>query len=312
MVYRDSSGYNGLIIFNEIVIIFPVKIFPGMVTLTVPTMRLLNASTNVAIAAVFRLHIAFLLAGIAARIPEYLAFGSIMYATYTLDRALECKEDSINKSELCGANRTVGLVACISAFFAGTVLLFHDGIYLAPLLPFIIGFLYSKGLRIGSYNLKLKGSLGGKNIIVGLTWGGTIALIVGQWCSSLQTVSIIFFFFGVKLFINSCVNDFKDIQGDIIAGVRTLPAYLGEQLTKKVLLLILTAMYCLIACAIFFSLIRNEWIILLFSLVITLVFLVMYSPSFENSPSIINRKMREIAIYWESGVCLGLRACVAV
>ena len=283
-----------------------------MVLFATPTMRLLNASTNVAIAAVFRLHIAFLLAGIAARIPEYVAFGFIMYATYTLDRALECKEDSINKSELCGANRTIGLVACITAFFSGTVILFYDGIYLAPLLPFIIGYLYSKGLRVGSYKLKLKGSLGGKNIIVGLTWAGTIALIVSQWCSSIQTLSIIFFFFGVKLFINSCVNDFKDVQGDIAAGVKTLPAYLGEKLTKKVLLLTLAGMYCLITFAIFFSVIKNEWIILLFSLVITIVFLVVYSPSFETSNSIFNRKMREIAIYWESGVCLGLRACVPV
>ena len=283
-----------------------------MVLFALPTLRLLNASTNVAIAAIFRLHIAFLLAGIAARIPEYIAFGLIMYATYTLDRALECKEDAINKSELCGANRTVGLVACMIAFFAGTVLLFLDGIYLAPLLPFIVGFLYSKGLRIGSSTLKLKGSLGGKNIIVGLTWAGTIALIVSQWCSSIQTVSIIFFFFGMKLFINSCVNDFKDVQGDIAAGVRTLPAYLGEKLTKKVLLLALSGKHCLIAFAVFFSVIRNEWIILLFGLLITLMFLVVYSPSFETSTSIINRKMREIAVYWESGVCLGLRACVTV
>lgn len=282
-----------------------------MVLFAMPTLRLLNSSTNVALAAGFRLHIAFLLAGIAARIPEYIAFGLIMYATYTLDRALECKEDTINKSELCGANRTIGLVACITTFLAGTVLLFNDGIYLVPLVPFIIGFLYSKGLRIGSYRLKLKGSLGGKNIIVGLTWAGTIALIVSQWCSSIQTLSIIFFFFGVKLFINSCVNDFKDVQGDIAAGVRTLPAYLGEKLTKKVLLLTLAGMYCLIAFAVFFSVIRNEWIILLFSLVITLVFLVVYSPSFETSTSVFNRKMREIAIYWESGVCLGLRVCVA-
>jgi len=275
-------------------------------------MRLLNSSTNVAISAGLRLHIAFLLAGIAVRIPEYCAFGLLMYATYTLDRALDCKEDAINKSELCGANRTIGLLACIIAFCIGTILLFRDGIYLAPFVPFLIGYVYSKGVRIGSYKLKLKGSLGVKNVIVGITWAGTIALIVSQWCSSIQTVVIIFLFYGMKLFINSCVNDFKDVKGDIIAGVITLPACLGEKLTKKVLILILAGMYSIMAFAIFFNVIRDEWIVLLFSLVVTIAFLMVYSPSFENSSSVFYRKMREFAIFWESVISLGIRACVAV
>ena len=276
----------------------------------IPTLKLLNSSTVVAISAGFRLHIAFLLAGIATRFIPYIAFALIMYATYTLDRALECKEDAINKSELCGANRKIGLAACALAFLVGTILLFMDGIYLAPFLPFVIGYFYSKGFRFGSFQLKLKGSLGGKNIIVGITWAGTIALIVSQWCNSLMTVGIIFLFYSLKVFITSCVNDFKDVRGDVIAGVRTLPAHLGEKTTKKVLLAILAAMYTVMGFAIFFGTIRDEWVILLFSLVVTIAFLVVYSPSFENSPSVFYRKMRELAISWESIISIGVRACV--
>ncbi|MGB7788393.1 UbiA family prenyltransferase [Methanoregula sp.] len=290
---------------------YRVKISSGVTFFDTPTMRLLNSSTVVAISAGLRLHIAFLLAGIAARIPEYFAFGLLMYATYTLDRALDCKEDAINKSELCGANRTIGLVACMIAFCAGTILLFLDGIYLAPFLPFIIGYVYSRGFRIGSFRLKLKGSLGVKNVIVGITWAGTIALIVGQWCNSIQTVGIIFLFYSMKIFVTSCVNDFKDVKGDIVAGVKTLPAYLGENLTKKVLLLILATLYSMMAYAVFFGVVRDEWIVLLFSLVVTIAFLLVYSPSFENSPALFYRKMREFVISWESLISLGLRACVA-
>ena len=87
-------------IFQGIVITSPVKIFPGMTFFNKPTMRLLNSSTVVAISGGLRLHVAFLLAGIAPRIFEYMAFALIVYATYTLDRTLECKEDSINRSEL--------------------------------------------------------------------------------------------------------------------------------------------------------------------------------------------------------------------
>ena len=276
-----------------------------------PTLRLLNSSTVVSISAGFRLHIAFLLAGIAAHIPQYFAFALIMYATYTLDRALDCKEDAINKSELQGANRTIGLIACILAFGAGTVLLFLEGIYLAPFLPFVIGYFYSRGFRIGNFKLKLKGSLGVKNIIVGITWAGTIALIVGQWCSSIKTVIIIFLFYSMKIFVTSCVNDFKDVRGDISAGVRTLPAYLGESLTKKILILLIAVVYSMMAFAIFFNIVRDEWVILLFGLIITIAFLLVYSPSFENSPVIFYRKMRELVISWESCISLGLRVCVA-
>jgi 4-hydroxybenzoate polyprenyltransferase len=275
-----------------------------------PTLRLLNASTVVAISGILRLHIAFLLAGISPRILDYCAFALIIYSTYTLDRSLDCAEDTINRSELCGANRKTGLAACLAAFLGGAILLGLDGIYLATFLPFIIGYFYSRGFRIGSFRLKLKGGLGMKNVIIGLTWGGTIALIVARWCGSLQTVCIIFLFYGLKVFVTSSINDFKDVRGDISAGIRTLPAILGEERTKEILIITLVGLYGMMAGAIYLHSIRDEWIVLLFSLVITVAFLVIYSPSFDKSPALVYRKMREFVISWEPVVALGLRACV--
>jgi len=281
-----------------------------MNTQILPTLRLLNSSTVVAISAGLRLHIAFLLAGLTVRLTEYAAFALLMYATYTLDRSMDCKEDALNKTELNGAYRKAGLIACLVTFLAGTILLWHDGIYVAPFLPFVIGYLYSRGFRIGSFHLKLKGSLGMKNIIVGATWAGTMALIVNQWCTSIQTVTIIFLFFGLKIFVTSSINDFKDVRGDISAGIRTLPAVLGENLTKEVLIGMLMGVYGLTACAIYLHVIRDEWVILVFSLIVTVAFLVVYSPSFEKSPTVLYRKMREFVISWEPVVSLGLRAIV--
>ena len=88
-----------------------------------------------------------------------------------------------------------------------------DGIYLVPFSPFIVGYFYTHGIWVGSHTLKLRGSVGVKNIIVGITWGGTIALIAGQWTSSIVTVAILFLFYGSSVFVNSCVNDFKDFRG---------------------------------------------------------------------------------------------------
>jgi 4-hydroxybenzoate polyprenyltransferase len=275
-------------------------------------MRLLNSSTVVALSGGLRLHVAFLLAGIALRLPEYLAFSLIVYATYTLDRTFDCKEDAVNRGDLAGADRKTGLIACGLTFLAGAAILMYDGIFLAPVFPFVIGYLYTRGIRIGPFNLRFKAGAGIKNAVIGLTWGGTIALIVNQWCSSLVTVMVIFLFFGLKVFITSCVNDFKDVQGDIAAGIHTLPARLGECLTKKVLIAILLGSYLVILYALHGNIVRNEWVILAFGFILTLGFLVVYTPSFEDKAELVYRKMREFVISWESVIGLALRACVPV
>ncbi|ABS56495.1 UbiA prenyltransferase [Methanoregula boonei 6A8] len=275
-----------------------------------PTFRLLNSSTVVAIGGGLRLHIAFLLAGLAVQIPEYCACALIIYATYTLDRALDCKEDAINKPSLIGANGRIGILACIVAFLLGTFLFVRDGIYLAPFFPFIVGYIYTRGLQIGPYAFKLKGGAGIKNIIIGISWGGAIALVVSRYCGSIATVGVIFLFFGLKLFVTSCVNDFKDVRGDVAAGIHTLPAYLGENLTKKVLVIIIVALHIVMAYAVFFHVIQNEWIIIVYSFVITSSFLLVYSSSFEKSSLIICRRLREIVIYWESAITLVIRSCI--
>lgn len=270
------------------------------------TLHLLNSSTVVAISGGFRLHIAFLLAGLAVKIPVYCAGILIIYATYTLDRTFDCKEDAINRAELCGANRRIGFIACIVSFLLGLLIFSYEGIYIAPFFPFIVGYFYTHGIRIGTFKMKLKGGTGIKNIITGITWGGTIALIVCRWCGGLLTLGMVFLFFGLKTFVTSCVNDFKDIEGDTAAGILTLPACLGEDTTKCVLILLLLGLHCVMFYSIIMEIIQNEWVVLLIGLVILVSFLLVYSPAFENKDPIVYRKMREVAISWESAIALAL------
>jgi 4-hydroxybenzoate polyprenyltransferase len=309
---RNTTDYHSLKIFQGIVIKNPVKIFSAMAIFNPPTLRLLNSSTIVAISGALRLHVAFLLAGITPLLAEYLAFSLIVYATYTLDRSLGCKEDSINRSDLAGAERTAGIIACSATFIVGTVILVHDGIWVAPFFPLVIGYIYSHGIRIGNRSIRFKGGTGVKNTVIGITWGGTMALIAGQWCASIITVSVIFLFFSLKVFITSCVNDFKDIEGDMAAGIRTLPACLGERRTKTVLIAILLGSYGILLYALLHSIIQDEWVLISTGFLIMFVFLLIYTPSFERNSGVVFRKMREVAISWEAAIGLALRACVAV
>jgi 4-hydroxybenzoate polyprenyltransferase len=240
---------------------------------SIPTLRLLNASTVVALSGAFRLHVAFLLAGLHARLPVYAAFSLIVYATYTLDRALECREDVVNRAELCGASRNIGLFACAVTFLCGAAILARDGIYLASVFPFIVGYLYTRGIRVGKQAFKLKGSAGMKNLVIGITWGGAIALVVSRFCDSLPAVLIIFVFYCLKLFVTSTVNDFKDVTGDLAAGIRTLPSCLGEDLTRKVLILILICLHMVMFSCALADIVRNEWIVLFIGMVLLVAFL---------------------------------------
>lgn len=277
-----------------------------------PTMRLLNSSTIVAVAGGLRLNIAFLLAGLAMRIPEYCAFALIIYATYTLDRSMDCREDAINRADLLGANGNVGLFASIAAFTIGTIILVLDGIYLAPVFPFIVGYIYTRGIHIGPWTLRLKGGIGIKNAVIGITWAGTIALIVARWYPGVTAILVIFLFYFVKLFTTSCINDFKDVKGDLAAGIRTLPAYFGEPATKHALLCANIALHMVMIGSVILGIIAQEWVIILYSLIVNSLFLMVYSSSFEKSTHWLYRKLRNVVIYWESAISLILREIIPV
>lgn len=274
-----------------------------------PTLRLLNSSTVVAISGALRLHIAFLFAGIEPRIMVYLALGLIIYATYTLDRSLDCKEDAINKSELTASNKHVAIIACIIAFLAGAFILALENIYFASLFPYIIGYFYSKGIKIGKLELKLKGSMGGKNIVIGLTWGGTIASIVSKWTESIFTIISIFLFYTTKLFINSVLYDFKDIKGDTAAGIKTLPVCLGKDRTRKMLLMLCSSLHISMIIAFLIGFIMREMVILSYSFIIGAC-ASFWLTGLEAQELGIRKYAREIMIDGESAIALVLRSII--
>jgi 4-hydroxybenzoate polyprenyltransferase len=207
-----------------------------------PTLRLLSSSVPVGLSGGLRLCIAFLLAGITPLPLPCLAAGLVIYATYTLDRALPCAEDAINQRSLASANRRIAILWCGLTYLLGLVLFLWDGILLAPLVPLVIGYLYTHGVSLRGHSLKLKGGAGAKNAVIGLTWGGSIALVIAHFTAEPLVVIPIFLFYGMKLFINSSIFDMKDLEGDLAAGIRTLPACLGEARTRHLLVSLSSSM----------------------------------------------------------------------
>lgn len=270
------------------------------------TIGLLKSSVLVAFSGALRIHLAFILLHIQSSIHTCIAGGLIIYTVYTLDRALGSEEDTVNRTELNGSNKKVGFAVSLLAFMMGTYILAKEGMLSLAFIPFITGYLYSKGIKIGRFALKLKGGLGVKNIVVGLTWGIFIAGLAGSGCGNLVPIVLVFIFFGVKLFINSAIYDFKDIKGDTLAGINTLPVSLGTRKTRN----LLTAMHLLSHLALGIALIHGvlafEPLIVLYSFICGLICIQNFTNSEDEKLS--SRKLeRTFLVDGESTSILGLR-----
>lgn len=125
------------------------------------TIKLLSASLIVAISGGFKLYAAFLLLGAQPNLNLCFAFSLLVYSVYTLDRALKCKEDTINRRETESAKKLPAvLVICIVVLTSVLILIKEKVSPLIALFPFVIGFMYSHGLKIGKVSLRLKRSWG--------------------------------------------------------------------------------------------------------------------------------------------------------
>lgn len=270
------------------------------------TFELLKSSILVAFSGALRIHLAYLLLHIQSSILTCIAGGLIIYTVYTLDRALGAEEDTVNRTELNGSNKKVGLTVSLLAFITGTFILAKEGMLVLAFIPLITGYLYSKGIKIGKFALKLKGGLGMKNIVVGLTWGIFIAGLAGSGRGNLVPIVLVFIFFGVKLFINSAIYDFKDVKGDTLAGIKTLPVSLGTQKTRN----LLSAMHLLSHLALGIALIHGvlafEPLIIVYSFICGLICIQSFTGSEEEKPS-LQKLERTVLVDGESASILGLR-----
>ncbi len=275
------------------------------------TQELLKSSLLVAFSGALRIHIAFLLLQIHSSIFTCIAGGLVIYSVYTLDRALGSEEDIINRKELSGSRKEIGLAVSMITFVIGSYVLAKEGMLALAFLPLVTGFLYSKGIKIGKLALKLKGGLGVKNFVVGLTWGAFISGLAGSTCRSMLPILLVFTFFGVKLFINSAIYDFKDIKGDTLAGIKTLPVSLGAQNTRNFLLVLHLLSHLILGISIINGVLAFEPITILYSFICGLICIHSYTKT-DDVESRSRNLERTILVDGESTSIVGLRTIASV
>ncbi len=165
------------------------------------------------------------------------------FTTYGLNRLTDLKEDSINAPERGKSIKKIELIFKISvalSFLLSLVLGFFESILILPILLFALfmGILYS--VRLSRKIPRLKDITGVKNFTVAFSWAvnSTFFPLIYLTNQKIVLILLIFYIFFIKSYINSIIFDIRDVEGDRMSGVRTIPVSLGREKTKILLIIL--------------------------------------------------------------------------
>ncbi len=167
----------------------------------------------------------------------------VTFSIYNLNRKTDESEDAINHAERYAFTKKYGKylfhsaivaygIALLLSVFQGfdsllitAIPLIGGGVYSIPLLPTRTGLIRLKEIPVM------------KSLIVAVAWAVPPALLPichADLHADLSTAVVGVFYFSL-VFINTVVFDMRDVEGDAISGVRTIPVILGMRTTKIVL-----------------------------------------------------------------------------
>jgi len=220
--------------FNACIICF-LKIFYFFIGRSVSFLT--QSSLFIAINCLFLVYFSFLLYGIDEDINLLLSSFFITYTIYGLDKLSNIKEDSISLPERAGfiyRYRMIITATIAASYFFAFYLSILKNCYslLIVHFPLLIGIIYS----IKILKIRLKDITGIKNVVVALSWAvlGTFFPVTVHF-KDFNEIIYIFYFIFMKFFINTTLFDVRDIKGDSMNGVITIPVFLGLKRTKKLL-----------------------------------------------------------------------------
>lgn len=202
---------------------------------------LLESSLFIALSGVAALCFSFLLYELPFNVLLLLCFFLTVFSVYSLNKLTDEREDAVNlpeRTRFVAKNRRYVALAVLVAYSSAVILALAHSVYAALViaLPLVIGFLYSVGVS----SFRLKNVKGLKSLVVASTWAITLTLLPLAVSSrpALLVLIVVLFFFFVRFFVNTVLFDIRDLEGDVASGLTTIPAYLGKNKTKTLLVLV--------------------------------------------------------------------------
>ncbi len=198
---------------------------------------------NVGISAIAVLYTSFSLFGLRHNVLLLLAAFLLTFAVYLLNVVTDFEEDSINQPirmkayEMKNAFLFISFFSCIIAISIGFYLNIES--IFVMLIPFIIGFLYS--VRIA--NFRIKNLFLAKNISISLSWAMEASLMPYVFKPFYSFFLAVFLLIFIKGMINTILFDLRDVEGDRMSKIITIPVKMGKKKTFFLLLLLNSSLF---------------------------------------------------------------------
>lgn len=203
--------------------------------------------------------------------PLLFATFLVIYSVYGLNKITDTEEDQLNapeRSNLISRHETLFKYSTVLCYILAVIigLVYGWEVLLVLIFPLMAGVVYS--IKIHPRIPRLKDIFAVKSLIVALSWtvGNTFLPIV-DLNAHLMVMTLIFFFFFVKSFINTVLFDLSDVEGDRKIGAMTIPVVIGSGNTIKILLILNSTLLIFLYISIVYNFFQSLIIPLLFGII---------------------------------------------
>lgn len=236
---------------------------------------------NVALSSVAVLYISLHLFGLHLN-PYLLVSGFLVtFSVYSLNKITDAREDIINQpmNGEMSLNKNIILIIFLISYLLSLTIGFTIS-YLCVIIlsiPFMVGIVYS--IKISDF--RLKDVFLGKNISISASWALEASLLPFIFSPNLLLFICVFSFIFLKGMINTILFDMRDIKGDMVANILTVPVKIGKKKTFFLLLALNSLLF--IWLAVFLPVIEPYLFILLLCIFYGYAYII-YFYIIENPP----------------------------
>jgi 4-hydroxybenzoate polyprenyltransferase len=199
----------------------------------------------------FKTYIGFILLG---EVPEliicFIVF-LVSFSVYSLDKITDIDKDVVNvpqRRSFIHGRRGLILSSSLAAYGLAILLTLLTTPKAVPivLVPIIANAFYGMKLLPGVPRLKEITMM--KNVVVALTWAliTTMMPAIATGHPAGFDVVIVGYFMFVKTFVDTILYDVRDVEGDRLNGIGTVPVILGLRKTRALLVAVNITLICML------------------------------------------------------------------
>ena len=194
----------------------------------------------------------------------------VVYSVYSINKLTDREEDAVNTPErsiFVEGNERFLLTLAIASYIAALLLGLIESPLAAGILlvPFLSGIAYSTNSLSIIGIPRLKDIFLVKSFIVAFSWAVCAAFLPALQLYDPAKLCFIFPFFFIKVFINTVLFDVRDVEGDTLNSVKTIPVVMGIKRTRQALLIIQSLL--VVWLVLFSDLFSKYYIILIVSMI---------------------------------------------